>query len=211
MFHKLLFLLSTLFFSTQTFAFNIPIHPSSPNCDTLITVDGKTFIINIQDASTNFILFTKCDDPEKTNYTIPWSQVKILIKSKVPISADSTNIIPVAFDKISKYLIKDSLYFAQHPDECDDLILKDGHEIKVTIVSVDLLSYYYSICGEPSDRVYMIPMTEARLFRRSKIGKPEKVTGSGNKSSTGSGCLLTLAITAGVVLGLILLLLAFAG
>jgi hypothetical protein len=217
MFHKLLFLLSSLFFSTQAFALNVPIHIGGPNCDTLITVDGKTFIINIQDASTDFILFTKCDDAKKTNYTIPWSQVKSLIKSKVPISIDSTNIKPVAFDKIPQNITKDRAYYNEHPEECDELIFKDGREIKVIIVSKDLLSYYYSICGETDDRVYMAPMAEVRLYRRSKFIKPDKTknnayksNNTANKSNNGSGCLLTLGITLGVILALILLIAAFA-
>jgi hypothetical protein len=79
------------------------------------------------------------------------------------------------------------------------MVFKDGREIQVQVVSKDLLSYYYKICGD-DEHVYMALMSEAKVFyATNKSAKREK------HNTTGKTCLAVLALTVGVILAIILI------
>lgn len=197
MFNKWIFLLSLLLIGARATAFNLPINPNNTDCDTLITVDGKIFVITIKDASTDFILFTKCDDLTQENFTIPWSQIAQLKKHKDLKVIDTLSIKPVGFDKIPNKSSTLSNGRIEDLSKCQDLIFEDGKELKVQIVTKDILSYYYMICGT-DDRVYMVSKTDARLLIGTASNKSAPPGPS--KSGSGKGCLITLMIVLGIVL-----------
>jgi len=195
MFNKFLFPIAMLLMANHAMAFDLSRSTNNNECDTLITADGKIFIVHIKDASTEFILFTKCDDATQENFTIPWSQIAQLKKYKTQKTTDSLLVKPVEFDKFPVQVVKDT----QVQIVCDQMVFKDGREIQVQVVSKDLLSYYYKICGD-DEHVYMALMSEAKVFyATNKSAKREK------HNTSGKTCLVVIALTVGAILGVILI------
>lgn len=167
-----------------------------PDCDTLITTDGSTYLVRVGWQGDQEIQYTRCDEESGRVYALQRDKIRELKRGKSPAVAAPSGMPPVPPSASRKYQLP--------ADTFDLLTLTDGKTYRVVILVRDYLNTYYRLYDFPlDDREYSVPNQQVRSVRLSKWHYANRT-----KKKT-SGCLIALLIVLSLI-GLMFLVLVAA-
>lgn len=180
------------------FCFAVSVIPSNHvKCDTLITVEGKTYIVEIIREDTHEVQFSLCNEPTGAKYAIPNDRILEIRRANGKISKpiedypaqESTPTIKAkkAVNTTPQPQTEIALP-AEQDSSCEIMTFSDGKTLEVRIVEEDNFNYFYMICGNMDDTVYIAPIKKVRLDKKRSAQSRKK-----------SSCLITGLIIIGVV------------
>ncbi len=150
-----------------------------PDCDTLITRSGKTYLVVVGWQGNREIQYRLCGDESGRVYAISRDSIRDLKRQKN---------LPVQVSPAPKHQL--------YRDTADLLNLTDGNSYRVIILVRDYLNTYYRLYDDPlDDRQYCVPNQQVRSVRMSKF----HTTTAGQKRK-GEGCLVILSVVLGIML-----------
>jgi hypothetical protein len=183
-----------LFFSCSIvlnlhFCIAMSIIPSNHGkCDTLITVEGKTYIVEIIREDAREVQFSLCNASSSAKYVIVNDRILEIRRSNGKVTKpiedypvqESTPLIKPR--KVATPAIitpkpeTESVKSSKQDSVCEVMIFPDGKSLEVRIVEEDNFNYFYMICGNADDTVYMASIKKVRLERK-KSPKERKKSG----------------------------------
>lgn len=154
---------------------------NSPECDTLITTDGITYLVRIGWQSGQEIQYTRCDEESGRVYALQRDKIRELKRGKPTAVADKQSGPTVPLKAPGKYQLS--------TDTFDLLTLVNGKTYRVVILVRDYLNTYYRLYDSPlDDREYCVPNQQIRSVRLSRLHQSKA------KRKKGAGCLILLLI-----------------
>ncbi|MEI6409203.1 MAG: hypothetical protein WCR52_07465 [Bacteroidota bacterium] len=184
------------------FCFALSIIPSNHGkCDTIITVEGKTYIVEIVKEDARQVQFSLCNETTGNKYGIVNDRIREIRRANGKITKpledypvqESTPLIkpkpaptPSIFDpKPNKGTEKPTL---TQDSACEILTFSDGKSLEVRIVEEDNFNYFYMICGNTDDTVYIAPIKQVNLEKKKSPKQRKK-----------NGCLMVGLVIVGLV------------
>lgn len=158
-------------------------------CDTLITVEGNSYVVSIVREDAREVQFMLCNESNGAKYAIVNDRVLEIRRSNGKVTKplenypvkESTPLIkskpkPIPTPSIISQKQEDAFSKSAKQDSvCQVLTFTDGKSIEVRIIEEDSFNYFYMICGNIDDTVYMVPRKNVRLERKKDPRKRKEM------------------------------------
>ena len=140
-----------------------------PGCDTLITMDGRTLLIQIQSENEREIRYIRCEGGGI--YALPQANVREIKRHQGPPMAVSVEAPVFTKPVLPPAPPKTPPKHAVLTDSFAVLTFKDGHSLRILVLEQDFLNLYYRPYDDRADdREYVISNRDIRFLQRSRKG-----------------------------------------
>jgi len=167
-------------------------------CDSIITVEGKTYIVEILREDAREVQFSLCNEPTGSKYVITNERIREIRRANGKITKPIEDYPVLETTPLIKRKPKPSpsIIESEPTNEkkleqdfvCEILTFPDGKSLEVRIVEEDNFNYFYMICGNTDDTVYIAPIKQVRLEKKKSPRERKK-----------TGCLLIGLVVVGLI------------